>query len=52
MKNNLIFFIGENSLLSLLIHEGLAEALGAGSMNFMKLFDIFNIEINLTKKGL
>ncbi len=43
---------GKNSLLSLLIEQGLAEGLSAGKENLMDLFSTFEVEVELTKKGL
>ena len=43
---------GENSLLSLLIEEGLALELGSSHYITMDLFTRFQISIQLTKKGL
>ena len=45
-------FEGRDSLLSLLIDEGLALTLWAGGRTEMKLFTKFTINIKLTKKGL
>lgn len=43
---------GKNSLLSLLIEEGLALELSAGPSSEMKLFTEFKITVSLTKEGL
>ena len=43
---------GENSLLSLLIREGLAYELSAGSSNEYHSYTEFNVTITLTDKGL
>jgi insulysin len=49
---HLIGHEGENSLLSLLIDEGLAEALYADTEDLMDLISLLEINITLTKKGL
>lgn len=43
---------GKNSLFSKLKDEGFATDLSAYPWNIMKLFTIFGLEIELTKKGL
>ena len=43
---------GPNSLLSLLIREGLAREMSAGSSTQMELFSYIEVKIELTKKGL
>lgn len=43
---------GENSLLSLLIKEDLAQELSCGSSSYMKCFSVVEVNIKLTKKGL
>ncbi|CAD8060302.1 unnamed protein product [Paramecium sonneborni] len=50
--SHLIGHEGENSLLSLLIKEDLAQELSAGPSNTMKQFSEMQIRIKLTKKGL
>ncbi|CAK67395.1 unnamed protein product (macronuclear) [Paramecium tetraurelia] len=50
--SHLIGHEGENSLLSLLIKEDLAQELSAGPSNTMKLFSEMTIRIKLTQKGL
>lgn len=50
--SHLIGHEGENSLLSLLIDEGLALELSCGPDDDMRLFSFMNVTIKLTKKGL
>jgi len=49
--SHLIGHEGENSLLSLLIDEGLALELSSGFSSEMRKYSIFNITITLTKIG-
>ena len=42
---------GENSILSLLIKEGLALELSAGGSTELDLFTNFMVSVSLTKKG-
>ncbi|CAD8058440.1 unnamed protein product [Paramecium sonneborni] len=50
--SHLIGHEGENSLLSLLIKEDLAQELSSGPSNTMKQFSDMSIRIKLTQKGL
>jgi insulysin len=50
--SHLIGHEGPNSLLSLLIDEGLALELSSSQTEQMRTFSYFNLTIKLTKKGL